>query len=562
MTDNTHPGTASILVVDDEQIVLNLVEDTLTDEGYAVTTTPSPREAIELATQHSFDFILTDIRMPEMDGIELVREIHRITPTVGVIFMTGYANLDSAKQAIKEGAYDYIMKPFELSEIRQAITRAVQQKQNAAKATLSRELNKIADLSNMIYASGDLASLLRLSLSFAIVQSNAEAGIALYFDRAAEEIGLVETTKVPGGAEHVARLSLPRKHWDALPRLSSPFLITSEQHHPLGATPLFAANRDTFLPGRFRDTHAAVIVPVVRADRMLGFLTLFHAGTDYELRNSDTQFLNFVSSQLTISLENLQLLQESRDAYRRLEYLQDQTIQMEKMATRGQMSAEIGHELNNYLGVVVANFQLMNMRIQKGVTEGLERFSESITDHLEKISHFIKGLMNYSSFKTASFEKVNINSLLRRIVEFLQPQKRFREFTITMSTESETLEAELDQGLIEQVLYNLLNNAADASVNSPVKKIDITAAAWGENAVRLSIKDYGMGITDEDIGRLFKDKYTTKDSGHGIGLVVCKNIIDKHHGTISVKSVPGSGTEFIIDLPLFHDTRPAAPVGA
>jgi len=550
LADKTQLGNANILVVDDEQIVLNLVEDTLTDEGYTVTTTPSPREAIELVSQQTFDFILTDIRMPEMNGIELVKEIHRISPTTGVIFMTGYANLDTAKQAIKEGAYDYIMKPFELAEIRQAISRAVEQKQTATKATLSKELNKIADLSNLMYASGDLASLMQLSLSFAIIQNAAEAGIAVYYDRSKEEIVLVETSKAADSAPETDRLKMSLDQWQTIPLLRLPCLIQEDSQYPLFGTELFQAEKEKLLPGHLYHPGATVIVPLVRSENMLGFITLFQMTGEYELRSSDTQLLNFISSQLAISLENLQLLHDSREAYRRLEYLQDQTIQMEKMATRGQMSAEIGHELNNYLGVVVANFQLMNLRIQKGVTEGLDRFTESITDHLDKISRFTKGLMDYSSLKEASFEKVDVNQMLRRTVEFLQPQKRLRAFNIEITTESEVLEAELDQGLIEQVLYNLLNNAADASADSEIKQIEISTSAGPNDMIRLSIRDHGQGISEENIARLFKEKFTTKETGHGIGLVVCKNIIDKHQGKITVEAAPDGGTVFIIDLPI------------
>ena len=559
MADEIRPG-ADILVVDDEQIVLSLIADTLTDEGYAVTTTLSSKEAIALAKQHNFDFILTDIRMPEMDGIELVRQIRAFTPTIGIIFMTGYANLDTAKQAIKEGAYDYILKPFELSEIRQAITRAVEQRQNATKATLSKELNKIADLSNLMYASGDLASLLRLSLSFAIVQNNARTGIAVYFERAAEQIAIMEATGLGGSPDQTIRLAMTAPEWDILPTIMMPCLLQGVEKHPLYGTPVFRQAEKSLLPDSCHQGRGVVIVPMVRSGKMLGFLSLFHDTPDYELKDSDTQVLNFISSQLAISLENLQLLQDSREAYQRLEYLQDQTIQMEKMATRGQMSAEIGHELNNYLGVVTANFQLMNLRIQKGVTEGLDRFSDSINDHLDKISRFIKGLMDYSSFKKAAFEVVDINQMLRQIVEFLRPQKRFRSFDIVISTDRDALEAQVDQGLIEQVIYNLLNNASDASADSPLKRIEIITAPGDDEMVRISIKDCGKGIDEDHLKRIFKEKFTTKDTGHGIGLVVCKNIIDKHQGRITALSAPGRGTEFVIELPIRQTVSPAEPV--
>lgn len=554
MTDNPHGEGASILVVDDEQIVLNLVEDTLSDEGYAVTTTLSANEAIELVKKNYFDFVLTDIRMPEMSGIELIKRIHEIAPTVGVIFMTGYANLDTAKQAIKEGAYDYIMKPFELSEIRQAMARAVQQKQSATEATLSQELNKITGLSNLMYASGDLASLLQLSLSFAVIQGSAETGVAVYYDRHAEELAVTRTGRQAGTAEEVRRLTVSPDQWTIVSPPKTATLIRRETEHPLYGTDVFGAERALFLPDRVDQAETAVIVPLIRSEKILGFLSLFYAAADYELKGSDTRFLDFISSQLAISLENLELLEDAREAYRRLEYLQEQTLQLEKMATRGQMSAEIGHELNNYLGVVVANFQLMNLRLKKGVTEGLDRFTESIQDHLDKISRFTKGLMDYSSLQQATFSSADLNQLLLRIKEFLQPQKRFRQIAIETAFAPGALEAEVDQGLIEQVLYNLLNNAADALIDAPVKKIEIGTVRLSDDMIRLTVRDYGGGIAEEQRKMLFKEKFTTKQSGHGIGLVVCKNIIDKHNGRISVDSVPGQETIFMIDLPVVHQT--------
>lgn len=557
MTDNAHSDGSSILVVDDEQIVLNLVEDTLTDEGYTVTTTLSAHAAIDLVKKNYFDFVLTDIRMPEMNGIELIKQIHQIAPTVGVIFMTGYANLDTAKQAIKEGAYDYIMKPFELSEIRQAMARAVQQRQSATEATLTQELNKITGLSNLMYASGDLASLLQLSLSFAVIQGSAEVGVAVYYDRHAEELAVTRTARQAGASEEVRRLPLPPEQWAMVSPARTATLIRREADHPLCGLNIFGAQRNLLLPDQFDRIETAVIVPLIRSDKVLGFLSLFYAAADYDLKGSDTRFLDFISSQLAISLENLELLEDSREAYRRLEHLQEQTLQLEKMATRGQMSAEIGHELNNYLGVVVANFQLMNLRLKKGVTEGLDRFTESIEDHLDKISRFTKGLMDYSSLQQATFATADLNQLLQRVREFLQPQKRFRQITIDTAFAPGALEAEVDQGLIEQVLYNLLNNAADALAEATVKKIEIGTARLSDDMIRLTVRDYGGGIPEEQCKKLFKEKFTTKQTGHGIGLVVCKNIIDKHNGRISVDSVPGQETIFTIDLPVVHQTAAA-----
>lgn len=559
MTENS-TTLASILVVDDEQIVLSLVEDTLTDEGYQITTTPSARKAIELAQANHFDFVLTDIRMPEMNGIEMVKEIHKHNASIGVIFMTGYANLDTAKQAIKEGAYDYIMKPFEINEIRQAVARAVLQKQETANAALSQELNKITGLSNRMYATGDLNSLLNLSLAFAIIQSKADYGLAVYFDKRHEELVVLPSVSHDEKVAEPKRLSLSTGDWAQARISETTAVMDDEKSHPLCHLDCFDDYLSHLLPVDYYPSHKPVIVPLVRTERLLGFITLFQEDSEYELKSSDIQLLNFISSQLTISLENLQLLEDSQEAYRRLENLQDQTLQLEKMATRGQMSAEIGHELNNYLGVVIANFQLMELRLKKGITDGLERFTESIHDHLEKITRFTKGLMDYSSLQTMTLKRTDINQLLGRIVEFLSPQKRFRDFDIITDFSVEMLEIDIDQGLIEQVLYNFLNNAADASLESPVKKIEISSLKLSDEMVQIKIRDHGAGIEADKLDRLFKEKFTTKETGHGIGLVVCKNIIDKHNGKITVDSVLSQGTAFSIDLPMRNNKAAEEPV--
>ena len=126
MLSKTQP--VKILVVDDEEIMLKLACDALRSQGHQVTGSSGALEALDKLKGERFDFILTDIKMPEMDGMELIQSAHEIDPSMGAIFMTGYASLDTAKRAIQEGAYDYILKPFDLQEIRSAVARAIQKR--------------------------------------------------------------------------------------------------------------------------------------------------------------------------------------------------------------------------------------------------------------------------------------------------------------------------------------------------------------------------------------------------------------------------------------------------
>ncbi|MCX6825931.1 MAG: response regulator, partial [candidate division Zixibacteria bacterium] len=153
-----------IIVVDDERLILSLVQDALADSGCQIEVAEGAREALEKLKKEYFDFILTDIRMPECDGIQLAHQAKEIIPTIGIIFMTGHANIITAKDAIKEGAYDYISKPFGLGEIREVIRNAIKKKQRDTEKTLAVELSRLFNLNQLMYTVGDRRSLMRLSL--------------------------------------------------------------------------------------------------------------------------------------------------------------------------------------------------------------------------------------------------------------------------------------------------------------------------------------------------------------------------------------------------------------
>jgi len=133
MTDelqtDASPFSASehtILCVDDDANILSALKRMLSLEGYSVTTTESAREAIELLMAHTYDLIMTDLRMPEMDGIALLKEIKDLYPSMTRVMLTGNADLESAKQAINEGqVYKYLSKPWDESETFAVIQEAV-----------------------------------------------------------------------------------------------------------------------------------------------------------------------------------------------------------------------------------------------------------------------------------------------------------------------------------------------------------------------------------------------------------------------------------------------------
>ena len=119
---------ANVLVVDDERNYLFVLEDLLTDEGYNVLTASSGTEALELLRNQKVDAVLSDIKMPGMNGIELLERIFANDPGLPVILMTAFAEVDQAVSAMKKGAIDHIQKPFDNDDIKRAVARAVEKR--------------------------------------------------------------------------------------------------------------------------------------------------------------------------------------------------------------------------------------------------------------------------------------------------------------------------------------------------------------------------------------------------------------------------------------------------
>jgi len=115
----------NIMIVDDEPIEASVIGEILTDQGFDVSIQRHPRKAMDLAQKQSFALIISDLKMPDMDGLELLQGLRRIDPDVAVIIMTAYATVGTAVAAMREGAFDYITKPFSKDELLISVERAI-----------------------------------------------------------------------------------------------------------------------------------------------------------------------------------------------------------------------------------------------------------------------------------------------------------------------------------------------------------------------------------------------------------------------------------------------------
>jgi signal transduction histidine kinase/CheY-like chemotaxis protein len=541
-----------MLIVDDESIVLSLIRDALEDEDYDVETAARGAEALKVIESKEINLIVTDIRMPDINGIDLVKRARTVQPDMGVIFMTGYANLNSAKNAIKQGALDYILKPFELDEIRRAVKSAVLKiKKEAADKSPDDQLDRLSDLNRMLITVGDRSTLSTVSLRFAMMNCQSDRGAIIFWDRARTTFCMITIIE-----DRVVEDSLPPQLLcECLDKVhvrqfQEPVFISRADEHPLCKTYTEPDLCRRLFPSWMTEEVQMVAVPVKRADSLLGVLMVGFPDDTSIIKGVDLKLLSISASQLALSLENLELLEETQMAYTQLKELQDETIQLEKMATRGEMSAEIGHELNNFLGVVTGNLSLLDFQLQKGSYSESGKYVQAMTDNIEKMKKFTSNLMELTPISSKK-DTLYFDKLLGEVIDYLKPQRRFQGVNIRFPPIEHTIPFKADGVHIQQLLYNLFNNAADATMGR--QKRDITARCElnpdGET-FSFHISDTGAGLEPELLTKLFNERFTTKESGHGFGLVVCKRIVDSHDGKISIDSTPDVGTTIRIDFPL------------
>jgi len=135
----------NILVVDDEPLVRRSLSEFLALEGYTANVASNGREALSALKEGLWDVVISDVKMPEMDGLELLRVIKKEYPSTAVIFITGYGSIENAVEAMKEGAFDYITKPIIDNEIRMVLRRLFKQQELIEEnARLRQEISQVS----------------------------------------------------------------------------------------------------------------------------------------------------------------------------------------------------------------------------------------------------------------------------------------------------------------------------------------------------------------------------------------------------------------------------------
>jgi len=244
------------------------------------------------------------------------------------------------------------------------------------------------------------------------------------------------------------------------------------------------------------------------------------------------------------------LAQQLTETNARLERVQDQARRSERLAALGQLSAGLAHEIRNPLGVIKGSAEMLNQKLHASDPLAGE-LAGYISSEVNRLSALVTRFLDFARPLQTELRPQAVTCLLDRVLGAVGEQWRGGPVRIERDYRPDLPEVPLDEGLCEQALLNLVQNAFEAmGSEGGTLRAEVSAArADGRRGVEIRLKDTGPGIPAELREQIFNPFVTTKKTGVGLGLSIVSKIIDEHHGTIRVESAPGQGACFVIFFP-------------
>ncbi len=320
----------------------------------------------------------------------------------------------------------------------------------------------------------------------------------------------------------------------------------------------------------FDNLEIELLVPILFGVDLLGVIAVGPKHSGETLGADDRQLLRTLANQSSIAIENAKAYDEIGKLNENLEArveertgelreTQAQLVQAEKMKSLGQLVAGVAHELNNPIGFVHANLQLVDEYIKRLIaaepgSEEAEQAYDAISKLLrrsregtERVTKIVQDLRTFSRMDQAELQDVNLNEEIDRTLTLMEV--RFKDGIEVKRDYGEIPRVRCFPGQLNQVFLNVLMNACDAL--GKVGTVDITTRPV-ENGVEITFRDNGPGIPADVQSRIFDPFFTTKPvgKGTGLGLSLSHEIVDRHGGKLRVESSPETGTTFQIQLPL------------
>ena len=501
-----------LLLIDDEPDILRVLTVSLKADGYDVVSAQNGPEGIAAFEKEKPDIVITDVKMPGMDGIEVLKKVKNLNADTEVIIITGHGDIENAIEALKHGASDFINKPVRDEALAIALARAREKfdiKQQLREHTTDLERKVDAATRELRRRSNFQINLIRSS-NDGIVATDKDLKIVIFNPTARNIFGYTP----------------------------------SETINKMQATELFPAELAAELQAALNGKN--------------DIKNLAWRETTIESKDGESIPVRFSS---TILLENDQpvgtvaFFQDLREIKR----LEKELLKSERLAAIGQTVAGLAHGIKNILHGLKGGSYLVDIGIKKDESEKLKKGWDMIKRNIGRTSNLVMDLLSYSKEREPEFETCLPNQIADDVCALLQDKARENNVKLVKHFDDSIGEVSMDPNSVHEVLLNLMSNAVDACLfdedTSKNFQVDLKTTSEKDNVIRFEVSDNGVGMDEDVIKKLFTSFFSTKGHrGTGLGLMVTRKLIEEHNGNIDVNSQPGKGTTITIRLPCNETT--------
>jgi signal transduction histidine kinase/DNA-binding response OmpR family regulator len=523
---------SKILVVDDEPNVLLTVQAILEREGYDVDALHDPAAALQAIRTRQYDLVLTDLKMPGVDGLAVLAEVRKSSPSTVTVMMTGYGSVDSALEALQLGAYEYLMKPTEVAELKLAVKRSLERKRLS-------EIDTLYTVGRTISSSLDPNSI--------VDEVSSAARRVLHVAQASLLTLSGDLTGNPGLDPSTTELYRLMADPEVLTRLTRGVIITSADALP--------AAESWAIPAGVR---SYCLVPGV-SQGCLGCVLCAHNGEkEYDFHASAQRFLSALATQTAMALQNATLVAELRRNNQDLEGANTALRELDRL--KSQFLSVATHELRTPLTVILGYNSMLAESLQDRLnTEEQDTLREAV-EACRRLIRLVNSMLDISQIESGGmrmkFTRADLPQIISGTVTLFQHDVRARGLTLKVDVPSRLPRMLMDAERIHQVLINLVGNALKFTPQGGTITVSLQYAAEAQE-VRMTVADSGIGIAPRDQALIFdefaqirRQNELRHREGAGLGLAISKRIVQAHDGRIEVSSRLGYGSTFTVILPV------------
>ncbi len=488
-----------VLLVDDEVGIRKVLSISLADAGHEVHTAENGVVASELIPGLKPDLVLTDIRMPGMDGIGLLKFIKKERPETEVIMITGHGDLELAIESLKLDAVDFISKPINDDILGIALKRAQDKISTRKKLelytrnleTLVEEKTRKLAVSEQRYMrlfNSSPAFITILDRDFRILESN---------DRVKEEFGE--------------------------PPLGCCYQLYKNQKRPCPDCPV----EKTFKDG---ESHTAEM--------------------DLPLKDGSVRNLFIQTSAITDDTGGIHQVMEVATDVTEFRELQDH------LAALGLHISTISHGIKGILTGMDGGNYLISSGLERSKLDQIQTGWDIVKEKINIIRHMVLGILYHSKDRELECKSVDLFDFIQELVTTLAPKMKSLDIELELDIPKPNagLAAPMDPTVMFAALLAILENAVDACASVAGKRDRLVIAihaSTDDGATRFCIRDNGTGLSRSYRKEVFSLFYSKKgQKGTGLGLFIAHRSVKQHNGEIRIDSIPGEFTEFSITLPV------------